>query len=47
MTGIDTAMRGWLDYNFGLAGIRPEVVLETNEIAAAVNYASIGLGGPC
>lgn len=45
MTGADTAMRGWLDYNFGLAGIRPEVLLETNEIAAAVNYASIGLGG--
>ena len=39
-----TSRRIWLDDVFGRAGIRPRIVVETNELAAAVAYASLGIG---
>lgn len=40
-----TTLRPRVDYVLAAAGVTPEVVLETNEIAAAVASASIGIGG--
>jgi DNA-binding transcriptional LysR family regulator len=39
-----TSRRIWLDDVFSRAGIRPRIVIETNELAAAVAYASLGIG---
>ena len=41
---LGTALRSWLDQTFARAGVRPKVVIETNEVAAAIAYASIGIG---
>ena len=40
-----TTLRRATDYALAAAGVTPDVVLETNEIAAAVAYVSIGIGG--
>src|SRR5579862_1442387 len=44
VTSPATAQRAWLDLALAQAGVRPRVVLETNELAAAVTYTSIGIG---
>jgi DNA-binding transcriptional LysR family regulator len=41
----DTSLRRTLEHSFATAGARPDILLETNEIGAAVAYASIGIGG--
>ncbi|HYN70308.1 MAG TPA: LysR family transcriptional regulator [Candidatus Eisenbacteria bacterium] len=41
----ETSLRRTTEYVLSAAGVSPEVILETNEIAAAVAYASIGIGG--
>ena len=41
----DTSLRRTLEHELAVAGVRPDVILETYEIAAAVAYASIGIGG--
>ena len=40
-----TSLRGSLENAFAAAGVRPDVILESNEIGAAIAYASIGIGG--
>ncbi len=39
-----TSRRSWLDDVFRRTGILPRIVIETNEVAAAVAYASLGIG---
>ncbi len=39
-----TSRRAWFDDAFGRVGIRPRIVIETNEVAASVAYASLGIG---
>jgi DNA-binding transcriptional LysR family regulator len=41
---VGTALRSLIDQIFEGAGIRPKIVVETNEIAAATTYVSIGIG---
>lgn len=41
----ETSLRRTTEFELAAAGVTPEVILETNEIAAAVAYASIGIGG--
>jgi DNA-binding transcriptional LysR family regulator len=39
-----TSRRAWLDDVFRRARIQPRITIETNEVAAAVAYASLGIG---
>jgi DNA-binding transcriptional LysR family regulator len=41
----DTSLRRRIEHALAAAGVRPDVILETNEIGAVVAYASIGIGG--
>ena len=41
---LGTSRRAWLDDVFRRTGIQPRIVIETNELAAAVAYASLGIG---
>ena len=40
----DTAWRELIDAAFGQAGVRPQIAVETNEVAAALTYSTIGIG---
>ena len=41
---IGTSWRLWFDLAVAAGGIRPPIVVETNEVSAAVAYASAGIG---
>jgi LysR family transcriptional regulator, transcription activator of glutamate synthase operon len=45
MARPETTLRPAIEHALAAAGVTPDVILETNEIAAAVAYVSIGIGG--